>query len=98
MGKAGFIASFVGILLAGAAAPPPATTITQVLAALDRGDAQQARHLSDDALGREKDGSARARLLLYRGVATELLGTHDGALRDLTQAIDTRLLSPEDLG
>ncbi len=69
-----------------------------MLAALDRGDAQQARHLSDDALGREKDGSARARLLLYRGVATELLGTHDGALRDLTQAIDTRLLSPEDLG
>jgi tetratricopeptide (TPR) repeat protein len=97
MGKTGLIAAFVGIFLGGAAAAPPVTTIAQVLAALDRGDAQQARRLSDTALGREKDASARARLLLYHGLATELLGAHDDALHDLTQAIDTRLLSPEDL-
>jgi len=99
MGKAGFIASFVGILLAGAAAPPPVTTITQVLAALDRGDVQQARSLSDAALSRETlDAPMRARLLLYHGLATELLGAHDAALRDLTQAINSRALPPEDLG
>jgi tetratricopeptide (TPR) repeat protein len=97
MGKTGLIAAFVGIFLGGAAAAPPVTTIAQVLAALDQGDAQQARRLSDTALGREKDASARARLLLYHGLATELLGAHDDALRDLTQAIDTRLLSSEDL-
>jgi tetratricopeptide (TPR) repeat protein len=98
MGKTGLIAAFVGILLAGAAAAPPVTTIAQVLAALDRGDAQQARRLGDMALSRETDASTRARLLLYHGVATELLGAHDAALRDLTQAIDTGLLQPEDLG
>jgi tetratricopeptide (TPR) repeat protein len=98
MGKAGFIASFVGILLAGAAAPPPVTTITQVLAALDRGDAQQARRLSDTALSHETlDAPMRARLLLYHGLATELLGAHDGALRDLTQAINLQALAPEDM-
>lgn len=98
MGKTGLIAAFVGILLTGTAAAAPVTTIAQVLAALDRGDAQQARQLSDAALGREPDASMRARLLLYHGLAAELLGAHDGALRDLTQAIDTRLLSSEDLG
>ncbi|HWU54711.1 MAG TPA: hypothetical protein VN175_04355, partial [Rhizomicrobium sp.] len=99
MGKTGLIAVFVGMLLAGAAAPPPVTAITQVLAALDRGDAQQARSLSDTALHRETlDASTRARLLLYHGLATELLGGHDGALRDLTEAIGTRALPPEDLG
>jgi len=99
MGKAGLIAAFVGILLAGAAAPPPVTTISQVLAALDRGDARAARSLSDSALGRETlDARTRACLLLYRGLATELLGAHDSALHDLTQAIDTQALSPEDLG
>jgi tetratricopeptide (TPR) repeat protein len=98
MGKTGLIAAFVGIFLTGAAAAPPVTTIAQVLAALDRGDAQQARYLSDAALGREADAPTRARMLLYHGLAAELLGAHDGALRDLTQAIDTRLLSSEELG
>jgi tetratricopeptide (TPR) repeat protein len=99
MGKTGLIAAFVGILLAGAAAPPPVTTIAQVLAALDRGDAQLARSLSDTALSRETpDAPMRARLLLYHGLAAELLGAHDGALRDLTQAIDSRALPPEDMG
>jgi tetratricopeptide (TPR) repeat protein len=97
MGKTGFIVAFVGIFLGGAAAPPPVTTISQVLAALDRGDAQQARRLSDIALGGETpDAAMGARLLLYHGLATELLGVHDAALRDLTQAIETGLLSPED--
>ena len=98
MGKTGLIAAFVGIFLAGAAAVPPVTTIAQVLGALDRGDAQQARNLSEAALSRETDASLRARLLLYHGLATELLGAHDGALRDLTQVIDMQALSPEDLG
>jgi len=99
MGKTGLIAVFVGILLAGAAAPPPVTTIAQVLAALDRGDAQQARSLSEKALGQGGlDASGRASLLLYHGLATELLGEHDSALRDLTQAIGMGALSPEDMG
>lgn len=98
MGKTGLIAAFVGFLVGSAAAPLPVTTITQVLAALDRGDAQEARSLSDHALNSETDASARARLLLYHGLASALLGARDGALRDLTQAIDTRVLPPEDLG
>jgi tetratricopeptide (TPR) repeat protein len=99
MGKTGLIAVFVGIFLAGAAAPPPVTTIAQVLAALDRGDAQQARSLSETALAQDGlDASGRASLLLYHGLATELLGAHDSALRDLTQAIGTGALSSEDMG
>jgi tetratricopeptide (TPR) repeat protein len=54
--------------------------------------------LGEDALSRETDVSARAKLLLYHGLAMELLGAHDAAFRDFTQAIDTGLLSPEDLG
>jgi hypothetical protein len=99
MGKTGFIAVFAGILLAGAAAPPPVTTIAQVLAALDRGDAQQAASLSDSALRREApDPATHARLLLYHGLAMELLGAHDGASRDLSRAIDLQALPPEELG
>src|SRR5689334_6995529 len=90
MGKTGFIVAFVGLLVTGAAAAPPVTTISQVLAALDQGDALAARRLSDVALERGKpDAAMRARLLLYRGLAAELLSAHDSALRDLTQAIDT---------
>src|ERR1700748_2582314 len=76
MGRTGLIAVFVGVFLGGAAAPAPVTTISQVLAALDRGDAQQAGGLSAGALNQQEamDASTRASLLLYHGLASELLG------------------------
>jgi len=99
MRKTGLILILAGILLAGAAAPPPVTTIAQVLAALDRGDAQAARSLSDTALRQEgQDARVRASLLLYRGLASELLGAHEAALGDLTRAIRSQALSSEELG
>ena len=100
MGRTGLIAVFVGVFLGGAAAPAPVTTISQVLAALDRGDAQQAGSLSGSALSQQEamDAHTRASLLLYHGLASELLGGHDAALRDLTQAIDIKALSSEELG
>ena len=99
MGRTGFIAVFAGMLLGGAAAPMPVTTMTQVLAALDRGDALTAQNLSDAALKQETmDARTRACLLLYHGLATELLGAHDRAMRDLTQAIATRALPAEEMG
>jgi len=99
MRKTELILILAGILLAGAAAPPPVTTIAQVLAALDRGDAQAAQSLSDTALQQgELDARIRASLLLYRGLASELLGAHEAALGDLTRAIESRALPSEELG
>jgi tetratricopeptide (TPR) repeat protein len=106
MGKTGLISVLMVMLLAGANVPrlafgSPATPaiIAEVLAALDKGDAQQAAILSDDAL--RDDGvsaSERARLLLYRGLARELLGQHDAAMRDFTLALDTDALPPDERG
>src|SRR5689334_21398480 len=99
MGRTGFIAVFVGMLLAGVAQATSVTTMTQVLAALDRGDARAAQSLSDEALKREAtDVRTRACLLLYHGLAAELLGAHDGAMRDLTEAIATQALPAEERG
>jgi len=99
MRKTGLILILAGFLSAGAAAPPPVTTIAQVLTALDRGDAQAAQRLSDAALQQEaQDARSRASLLLYRGLASELLGAHEAALGDLTRAIESRALPSEELG
>ncbi len=92
--------------LAGAIAPRPAwslsampTMIAQVRAAFDQGDAQHAAILAEAAL-RESgvDANDRAGLLLYRGLARELLGARDAAMRDFTQALDTRALPRDERG
>jgi len=99
MGRIGLISLLTAMLAAGAAAPPPAGTIAQVLAALDQGDAQQAESLSDAGLRQETmDASDRARLLLYHGLANALLGAHDAAIRDLAMAIHSHALPPEEEG
>jgi tetratricopeptide (TPR) repeat protein len=99
MGRFGLIYVLAAILMAGAAAPPPETPVAQVLAALDQGDPQAALRLSDSALQQEtQDPHVRACLLLYRGLAGALLGTPDAALRDLTEAINSRALLPDELG
>jgi len=53
MGKSHLIWVVVAILAAGALAPPPSSTVSEVAAALDRGDAQQAMSLSNAALKQE---------------------------------------------
>ena len=99
MGKSHLIWVVVAILAAGALAPPPSSTVSEVAAALDRGDAQQAMSLSNAALKQEiGDPHTRARLLLYHGLAMELLGAHDTAMRDITEALDSQALAPDEQG
>jgi tetratricopeptide (TPR) repeat protein len=67
--------------------------LAEAKAALDNGNAAQARRLVDDALklpGLEP--VQRARLLLDRGLASELTGAHDQALVDFTAAINAKAL------
>jgi len=98
MERLGLISVLAVMLVVGAAAPPDAQ-VAQVLAALDQGDPQSARSLSDAALKQEtQDAHVRACLLLYRGLAGSLLGTPDPAMRDLTEAINSRALLPDELG
>jgi tetratricopeptide (TPR) repeat protein len=71
--------------------------IAEVQTALDRGDALHAANLAEGAI-REPDISAteRARLMLYHGLAEELLGVHETATRDFTAALDSRALPPQE--
>ncbi|HEX4635602.1 MAG TPA: tetratricopeptide repeat protein [Rhizomicrobium sp.] len=97
MGKTIWILVLAAMLAAGAAAPPPPTPVAQALAALDRGDPQQAQSLSDSGLKDETvDVRTRARLLLYHGLAAALLGARDTAMQDLTKAIDSSALPPDE--
>ena len=101
MGKRIAVWFWLALVLAGAArfqagfaSPATPALIAEVLAALDKGDAQTAARLADAALV-EVGVSAgqRGSLLLYRGLARELMGQSDQALKDLTQALDTNALS-----
>jgi tetratricopeptide (TPR) repeat protein len=104
MGKRTAVCIFVVLILAGlvpfeTASGSPATPalIAEVLAALDKGDAQSAARLTDVAL--REDGvspSQQGSLLLYRGLARELLGHRDDALEDFTQALGTNALPAEE--
>jgi len=79
------------------AAPTTPAVIAEVQAALDKGDAQHAAALADSALKEEGVSAAeRGRLLLYRGLGQELLGASAEAMRDFTQALDTRALPPDE--
>src|SRR5471032_1388802 len=93
------VVATAGLLLAGLAHAAPSTVamIAEVQAALDKGDAQHAANLAGAALKDEGvAASERGRLLLYRGLAQELLGISAEAMRDFTQALDTRALPPDE--
>ena len=77
------------------AAPATPALIAEVQTALDRGDAQHAVNLADEAL-KERDISAaeRGRLQLYHGLAEELLGATAAATRDFTVALNGAALPP----
>jgi tetratricopeptide (TPR) repeat protein len=67
--------------------------LAEAKAALGNGNAIQARRLADDALKlTDLEPVQRARLLLDRGLASELTGAHEQALADFTAAIDARVL------
>lgn len=67
--------------------------LAEARAALEDGDAGQARRLADEELKQPGlESVERARLLLDRGLASELAGDHDQALADFTSAIDIRAL------
>lgn len=75
------------------AAPATAAVVAEVQMALDRGDAKAAAALAEGGL-KERDISAleRARLQLYHGLAQELLGVSDAAMRDLSAALASGVL------
>jgi tetratricopeptide (TPR) repeat protein len=79
------------------ASPATPALIAEVQSALDRGDALHAANLAEGAI-REPDISAteRARLVLYHGLAEELLGVHETATHDFTAALDSHALPPEE--
>ena len=79
------------------ASPATPALIAEVQTALDRGDALHAANLAEGAM-KEPDISPaeRARLLLYHGLAEELLGIADAATRDFTAALNSRALPPEE--
>jgi tetratricopeptide (TPR) repeat protein len=67
--------------------------LAEARAALEDGDAGQARRLADEELKQPGLQPVEcARLLLDRGLASELAGDHDQALADFTSAIDIRAL------
>jgi tetratricopeptide (TPR) repeat protein len=79
------------------ASPATPALIAEVQSALDRGDALHAANLAEGAI-REPGISAteRARLVLYHGLAEELLGVHETATHDFTTALDSHALPPEE--
>ncbi len=99
MGKAAWIGIFAWTVIAGAAwaASATAAIIAEVQSALDKGDARHAAQLADSAL---KDDGVNAtehgQLLLYRGLAQELLGANDAAISDFNHALANGALPPDE--
>jgi tetratricopeptide (TPR) repeat protein len=88
------------LVFAGLAAPAHAVTATgaltsEVQAVLDKGDAQQASDLADAALKQNIDARERGGLLLYRGLAHELLGSQQDAMADFTAALQIHTSPPD---
>ena len=100
MGKRTMVCILAAFVLAGSetglSAPATPALIAEVLTALDSGDARGAANLANVALREEVSASQRGSLLLYRGLARELLGESDSALEDFTQAINTNALPPDE--
>ena len=91
-----FLALLVPVLLgAGADATPPDTDAASV--ALHAGNASNAVALATQALADSTlSPRDRARVLVDRGLAHEMLGEHDAALLDFTEAINARALTGAD--
>jgi len=104
MGKRTAVCIWVALALTGGArferafaAPTTPALIAEVLAALDKGDAQAAARLADVALRQEGVSiSQQGSLLLYRGLARELVGESDHALEDFTQALHTNAIPADE--
>ena len=100
MSKAAWI-GILAVVMAGQVpasavrAAPASVLIAEVQAALDKGDAGQAANLAETGL-KEAGPAERGRLLLYRGLAQELLGATDAAVTDFTQALAASNLPPEE--
>src|SRR5215469_2988261 len=95
MGKFAWIGILAAVLVAGEARSAPETSalIAEAQAALDAGDALQAANLADAGLNDEAvSAGQRGQLFLCRGLAEELMGFHDPAMRDFTAALDTGAL------
>ena len=95
MGKRVWIGIVAALLMAGEAKSLPATEalIAETQQALDTGDAAQAAKLADSGLSDDTLSlGQRGRLLLYRGLAEELLGLADPAMRDFTATLDANAL------
>ncbi|MEO8300497.1 MAG: tetratricopeptide repeat protein [Rhizomicrobium sp.] len=91
------MALVLGLARTASGSPATPALIAEVLAALDQGDAQNAARLADAAL--REDGvsaSQQGSLLLYRGLARELLGQGDHALEDFTHALGTNALPADE--
>ena len=98
MSKVAWIGIWAVTVMAGlapASAVPASVLIAEVQAALDKGDASQAANLAETGL-KEAGPAERGRLLLYRGLARELLGATDAAVLDFTQALAGNALPPEE--
>ncbi len=99
MVKVFWIGVIAAMVMAGTAwsAPETAALIAETQAALDKGDAQHAANLAEEGLKQEGLSAAeRGRLFLYRGLAEELLGSHDAATGDFTAALNTHALAAEE--
>ena len=99
MGKGFWIGVIAAMMMATAAwsAPETSALIAETQAALDKGDAQHAANLAEEGLKQEGVSAAdRGRLFLYRGLAAELLGSHDAAMGDFTAALNTHALVAEE--
>ena len=97
--KKAFVAGLVAAALAVSAHAAPRTEalIAEIGAALDVGNATQARRLADTALAEQGvTALERGRLLLDRGLAHELLGASQDALVDFTAAIETHALPTDE--
>jgi tetratricopeptide (TPR) repeat protein len=95
MGKFAWTGVMAAMVMAGPAwsAPTASTLIAETQAALDVGDAQHATNLADEALKDDEVSQAeRGCLVFYRGLAEELLGSREAAMRDFTTALDISAL------
>lgn len=85
------------LTLSAGAAPSTEAVIAEAGAALDVGNATQAKKLADGALA-ESDLTAleRGRLLMDRGLAHEILDAREDAMTDFTAALNTHALPADE--
>jgi len=85
------------LTLAALSGPSAAAPFAEISAALAAGNGAEALRLADVGLGEASLSNAdRARLIADRGFAHDLGGDKDGALADLTQALDAKSLTTQE--